>query len=167
MIEKMNRFLDLLSKLIKWFVAILIFLAIGLSFIEIVRRYLFGMVFSWSDEFVRYCLIYVALVGGAAAYREGQLVCFDSLLNKVKPSIRKAFFYASSIITLISLIVFFVLSIKTVTQSSVIRGISPGLRVPMTVPYFAFVIGFLLMIIFCIEGIVNEMFGSKNKEKET
>lgn len=166
MIEKMNRILDYLCTVVKWFVAVLIFLAIGLSFVEIVRRYLFGRVFSWSDEFVRYCLIYVALVGGAAAYREGQLVCFDSLLNKVKPSIRKAFFYASSAITLVSLIAFFILSIKTITQSSVIRVISPGLRIPMTVPYFAFVIGFLLMIIFCIESIVKEISGYKRKEKQ-
>lgn len=166
MIEKMNRILDYLCTIVKWFVAALIFLAIGLSFVEIVRRYLFGRVFSWSDEFVRYCLIYVALVGGAAAYREGQLVCFDSLLNKVKPSVRKAFFYSSSAITLVSLIAFFILSIKTITQSSVIRGISPGLRIPMTIPYFAFVIGFLLMIIFCIESIVNEISGYKRKEKQ-
>ena len=165
MIDKMNKFLDIICTVVKWFVAILIILAIGLSFIEIARRYFFGHVFSWSDEFVRYCLVYVALVGGAVAYREGQLVCFDSLLNKVNPLVKKIFFYTTDIIALVSLIVFLYLSIKTITQSSVIKGISPGLRVPMTVPYFAFVLGFLLMILFCVANIINRTFGSKDKEE--
>lgn len=165
MLDKFNGCIDVLCKIIKIIVAVLITAAVALSFIEIIRRYFFRQTFPWADEFIRFTLIYVALVGGAVAYREGLLVCFDSLLKSVKPSIRTAFNYISDVLSLAGLVLCFYLSVNTIMTKSVLTAKSTGLRVPMTVPYFAFVLGFLFMIIFCLERIVNRACNPK-KEKE-
>ena len=163
MLQQYNKFMDWICKAIQWFVAILIMAAIAISFIEVIRRYFFNQVFVWSDEFVRFCLIYVGLVGGAAAYHYGQLVCFDSLLNKLSPGPRFACAVISDFISLALLVFCFVLSIQNVTAKSVVTALSTGMKIPMAVPYMAFVVGFFLMILFCIGDIANRIAGRRSQ----
>ena len=164
MLRVYNRFIDYICKAIQYFVAVLIMAAIAISFIEVVRRYFFNQVFVWSDEFVRFCLIYVGLVGGAAAYRYGQLVCFDSLLNKLKEGPRFVCAILSDLISLALLVFCFVLSIQTITAPSVTSALSTGMKIPMVVPYLAFVIGFFLMILFCVGDIANRITNRKHPD---
>lgn len=157
MLEKFNKFTDVICKIIKYFVALLVVAAITVSFAEVVRRYLFSKVFVWSDEFIRFVLIYVGMVGGAAAYRYGQLVCFDSLLNRLDDRMKFVFGIASDLISFVLIVFCFYLSIKNITAKSVVISVSTGMKVPMTVPYFAFVLGFALMMLFCVNGFMNRI----------
>lgn len=161
MLEAYNKFLDRICVIIKYFVAAIITLAIVISFVEVLRRYFLGRVFVWSDELIRFCMIYVGLVGGAAAYRYGQLVCFDSLLNCLKPRGKFVLGMISDTLSLALLIICFILSVQTVMSKSVQIALSTGLKIPMAVPYMAFVIGFFLMILFCIGSIANRIAGYK------
>ena len=162
MLRMYNKILDRICDVIKYFIASIIMLAIIVAFIEVVRRYFFSQVFVWSDEFIRFCIIYVGLVGGAAAYRYGQLVCFDSLLNRLGPKGKFILGVISDTLSLVLLVVCFVLSVRTVTSRSVVTSLSTGMKIPMTVPYMAFVIGFFLMILFCVGSIANRIAGQKN-----
>ena len=170
MLRLYNKLMDRICKVIEYAVAAIILAAIAVSFIEVIRRYFFDRVFVWSDEFIRFCMVYVGLVGGAAAYRYGQLVCFDSLLNKLAPGPRFACGVASDLISLILLVVCFVLSVRNLQSRSVVTALSTGMKIPMTVPYLAFTIGFFLMILFCIGGLANRIAsrgsGTEIPEKE-
>lgn len=164
MLRFYNKLMDGICKVIQYIIAVIILAAIAISFIEVIRRYFFNRVFVWSDEFIRFCLIYVGLIGGAAAYRYGQLVCFDSLLNKLGPKLRFACGMITDLVSLALLILCFVLSVKTVMSKSVVNALSTGMKIPMMVPYMAFVIGFFLMILFCIGSIANRIAGLKNTD---
>ena len=164
MLQQYNKLMNWICKVIQWFVAILIMAAITISFIEVIRRYFFNQVFVWSDEFVRFCLIYVGLVGGAAAYHYGQLVCFDSLLNKLAPGPRFMCAIVSDLISLALLAFCFVRSVQNVTAKSVVTALSTGMKIPMAVPYMAFVVGFFLMILFCIGDIANRVASRKGQD---
>lgn len=157
MLQGYNKFMDRICKVIEYVIAVIVFAAILISFVEVVRRYLFDKVFVWSDEFIRYSLIYVGLVGGAVAYRYGQLVCFDSLLNKIPENARLACGIISDLISLVLLVFCFWLSIKNLMAKSVLSALSTGMKIPMVVPYFAFTLGFFLMILFCIGGLANRI----------
>lgn len=165
MLRLYNKFMDGICKVIEYAVAAIILAAIAVSFIEVIRRYFFDRVFVWSDEFIRFCMIYVGLVGGAAAYRYGQLVCFDSLLNKLPPKYRFACGIVSDLISLALLAGCFALSVKNLLSKSVVTALSTGLKVPMTVPYLAFTIGFFLMILFCVGSIANRLAGRGSPER--
>ena len=54
-----------------------------LMLIEVVRRYCFGRTFIWSDEVIRYLLIYCTFLGGAAAYYQKALVSFDLVTSRL------------------------------------------------------------------------------------
>lgn len=157
-----NKLMDRICKVIEYAVAAIILAAIAISFIEVIRRYFFDRVFVWSDEFIRFCMIYVGLIGGAAAYRYGQLVCFDSLLNKLNPGPRFVCGIASDLISLALLAGCFVLSVKNLMSKSVLTALSTGMKVPMTVPYAAFSIGFFLMILFCVGSLANRIADRQN-----
>ena len=51
--------------------------------VEVVRRYLFGLSFSWAEELVKYLMIMVAFFGGAVAYQDKGLVALDMLTEKL------------------------------------------------------------------------------------
>ncbi len=114
--------------------AILIAATIIVSFVEVVRRYLFGQVFSWSDEFQRFAMVYIGMVGGAVSYRYGELVGFDSLLNRFTPKVQFLLGIVTDLFSLVLLVICLVLSIQTITARSTQIAISSGLKIPMTVP---------------------------------
>ena len=157
MLQKYNAALDWICQIIKYFLAILIAATIIVSFVEVVRRYLFGQVFSWSDEFQRFAMVYIGMVGGAVSYRYGELVGFDSLLNRFTPKVQFLLGIVTDLFSLVLLVICLVLSIQTITARSTQIAISSGLKIPMTVPYAAFVIGFSLMILFCVCSLANRI----------
>ena len=58
-----------------------------------------------------------------------------------------------------------VLSIQTIMSKGVRIARSSGLKLPMTVPYAAFVIGFALMVLFCLGSIANRI--AKHKAEKS
>ena len=74
---------ELISKIIQYMItAILIFMVL-LMFTEVLRRYIWSVQFIWSEEFIRFLAVWVAFLGGAAAYHEKALVCFDLISGKL------------------------------------------------------------------------------------
>lgn len=81
--KAIERVLDVLCLIAKIIAAAMLGIMLVVSLVEIVRRYIIGQSFPWADELVRYCIIGVAMLGGAAAFRQtGGLVAFDLLLNR-------------------------------------------------------------------------------------
>lgn len=165
MLQKYNVAMDWICRIVKGFLAVLIAATVIISFIEVFRRYFLGQTFSWSDEFSRFTMVYVGMVGGAVAYRYGELVCFDSLLNHLN---QKGRFLCGIITDLFSLVLLgtgLVLGIQTIMSKGVRIARSSGLKLPMTVPYAAFVIGFALMVLFCLGSIANRI--AKHKAEKS
>lgn len=54
----------------------------------VAMRYLLLYGVSWADEISRYLLIWISLLGSAAAVSTGDHLAFDLLLNRVAPALR-------------------------------------------------------------------------------
>ena len=78
---------NFLYKAIMYTVSIALGIMIVIAFIEVVRRYVIGKSYIWADDLIRYLIIYVGFVGGAAAYRDNNLASLD-LLTQHFPSIK-------------------------------------------------------------------------------
>lgn len=166
MLQKYNKAMDRICWAIKYFLAAVIAATILISFVEVVRRYLFGQAFTWSDEFQRFAMVYIGTIGGAASYHYGELVGFDTVLNRFGPKGKFVIEMISDLLSLVLIVICLILSVQTVMSKSVQIAISTGLKIPMTIPYAAFVIGFFLMALFCIGKIANRIADRKSAALE-
>jgi TRAP-type C4-dicarboxylate transport system permease small subunit len=137
---------------------ITVFLAVSLSVmtfvtvLEVVRRYIFGASFPWAEELVRFLLVWVTFVGGAAAFRSGNLVILDMLVGRLSERSRNVFQIFTNTVIFIFLLFLFNNAFKYIFSPVIVKQISIGLGVPMTVPYAAIPLGIGIMILFCIEN---------------
>lgn len=147
-----EKILDILCLAAKWISAICLFLMLVVSLVEIVRRYVFGLSFIWTDEFIRYSVVVVAAIGGASCYRmvDG-LVSFDLVQTHVFGKVR---LYLDLVVNTIVLVFSaFVLenAIQTVATPSIVKQISIGLGISMSYPYMAIVLGMALLVLIALE----------------
>lgn len=147
-----EKILDILCLIAKWISALCLFLMLVVSLVEIVRRYIFGLSFIWTDEFIRYSIVIVASIGGASCYRMvGGLVSFDLVQTHL---FGKARLILEFIINTVVLgFAGFILrnAIKTVGTPSIVKQISIGLGISMKYPYMAIVLGMGLLVLLALE----------------
>jgi TRAP-type C4-dicarboxylate transport system permease small subunit len=122
------------------------------SLVEIVRRYVFGLSFIWADELIRYGMVIIAAIGGAAAFREvGGLVAFDLIANKLKGRPGIVLHLAINTICLVFASYIFGKAVQSLQTPSIVNQMSIGLKISMFWPYLPIAIGMGLIVIVAIE----------------
>ena len=133
-------------------VAIVLVLMALLMFVEVIRRYIWNLQFAWSEELIRYMALWIAFLGGAVAYHNKALVCFDLLSNKIVGRKKLILELASNTVILAFLLLIFFLGIKNVMSPSTNRQISVGQKVSKAYPYASIPDGTGMMTIFSINN---------------
>ena len=62
-----------------WTVMALVASLVGVVLWQVISRYLFAQPAAWTEELARFQLIWIAMLGGAFAYRQGSHVSLDLL----------------------------------------------------------------------------------------
>lgn len=137
---------------------------IVLTALEVVRRYYFGLSFSWSEELVRYLMIMVTFFGGAVAYRDKGLVALDLITGKFSKKGKAIAGLCTEVLTIIIVLLLLIYTVKAITQPAVYMQKSIGLKISMAVPWLSMPIGLGAMLVFAPEhfiSIVEELSGGK------
>lgn len=161
-----DKLMDGLFVAIKWFVAIILLCTIALMFLEVVRRYCFGKTFIWSEELMRYMIIYATFIGGAAAFRAKSLVCFDLVSSKFSPGVKKVVDIINNTFIVVFLAFVTKLGYNAVFSPSIIKQTSTGLGISMAIPYAAIPIGCALMALYALDNYRVLIPRLKEKEAE-
>lgn len=146
-----SKWLDYISEAIKYFLGICMAVMTVITVVEVVRRYLFGESFQWAEELVRFMLIWVTFVGGAAAFRSGGLVILDLVVGKLQERQRLVLQLFSNTVVFLLLLYLFRNGLDYTFSPVITKQISTGLGIPMSVPYLAIPLGFGLMLLFSLE----------------
>ncbi len=157
----MKLILDKLEKIILWLLALLFAIMVVSLFYQIVMRFLFKSANAWSEELTRYSFIWMTMLGSAIATRRSRNMDVDFIVNRMPKLLKNV----NTVITK-GLIIAFLLVITVYGISLVgitFKQLSAGLRVPMACIYAAVPTGGILMLIFTIEVIINDI---KSKVKE-
>jgi len=143
---------DGLNKVLKVIVSILCLCMLVLMFTEVVRRYMFGKTWVWSDELVRYMLVYISMLGGVVAYKSKAFVGFDLILNKLAP-LPKAIMniVINTIILALAAILAYSTYLRCIMPST-LRQVSQSLKIPMVYMYGVIGVAMLLIVIISIEN---------------
>ena len=132
-----------------------------LMFLNVIMRFLFRSGLPWSEEFIRFTIIWVTFIGTAMCARKGMHVAIDlflSLINK-----RMAFILL--IIVNITSIFFCILmtrySIKLVWQISGSSQLAPSLGIPFYLIYLCMPFGFGLSVLRFTQNTLNTIKRNK------
>lgn len=141
---------DILENLIKYVLFVLLIVMTGITSLEVVRRYIFGLSYPWAEELVRFSLVWLTFVGASVPFRKGELVVFDMLTSALSERKRNILALIMNTVLLIFLGFLFYYSYKFSFSPVIVNQISTGLGISMAIPYSSIPIGFALMIFFGI-----------------
>lgn len=143
----MKKTLRVLQLAEKWAIVLMFVVMVIASFAQVLNRNIFKVPVSGFEEAARYAMVYMVLLGTELGLRDGTQISIKGVVNKLPMGLR----HVIGILTQCIIIVFSALMCnsgwKMVLKQTRIGQKSPGLGIPMGVPYFALVLGFGLITI--------------------
>ena len=133
----------------------------------VLTRYVGGEQASWTEELARFLLIWVSLLGGAAAFEQKSHLGVDYFVTKFDDSIRdnlKRFSYA--IVLFFAISIFVVGGSRVVYNALVLDQTTPALGWKMGFVYLAIPISGVFMVLFTIANLL-ELRNDESNDKST
>ena len=121
---------------------------------QVFMRYVMHASLGWSEEFARYCFVWLVFIGISYGAREMRHIKIDAGLFCFPKFLRKYVVVIGEILFLVFSIWITYLSVGLVEKQIMIEELSPAMRVPMWVVYSAPLVGFTLTSIRVIQAIV-------------
>lgn len=122
-------------------------------FIQVVNRNIFKIPVSGFEEAAKYCMIYMVLLGTELGLRDGTQIAVTAVVDKMGGTAHKLFQALAKVIVIAFSSFLFVESWGMVIKQIQVGQTSPGLGIPMSIPYAAMPISFGLITviqIFCL-----------------
>ena len=123
-----------------------IFVAIVLAgALQIFNRFVLNASLSWSEEFQKFGHIWIVFLAIPIAHRRGMHIHMDVLRRRLPGRVSLGFDVAIELLWLAFGAALMILSYEVSVVAA--RQTSPGLGVPMSVPYYGMVVGGLYLLI--------------------
>lgn len=111
----------------------------GLAILQVVTRYVFRFPLVWSEELLRYSLIWIAFLGGGIAVRKGMLVAVGILADSLPPLSRRVLQLLTLLCSTVFWLILIVYGIHIMGQ---VQGMKSGaMELPMPLVYLAVPVG--------------------------
>lgn len=163
MLKAYSKFLDAIEKVEKVVLAVSMAAMVVLMLYQVILRYVFSASNSWSEELVRYLFILDVMLAASIAVRRNSHLQIDVLINCFGPKLKRIFTISATLAGIVFLAFLFWYSLDLCTTAT--SNVSPGLGIPMSIPYACVPLGTVLMILSSIEVILRTAEELRN-EKE-
>jgi len=159
------RFLERLSRVVEilsiWLGALLLLINIGDILMGVLLRYFYRAAPIWTEELARFSLVWMVLIGAAAAFLRGDQMSIDFVVN-VLPRRGKAFcrFLAAAVqVAVLGALVWF--GARNVMGSWKMKTMALG--VPKAVPLMAVPFGMSMLMIVIIAKYLKSLRSGDEK----
>ena len=143
-LNKINRFLE-------WFLMIIFTLLVLDVLFQVFSRYVLGTSFTWTEEFARFSLIWMTILGAAYLNAKKEHLSMDFLYQKFsEPNKRKISILIEVCISLFALFVMVIGGFNLVYTTLHLEQLSGTLRIPLGYVYAIMPFSGLLIICFSI-----------------
>jgi TRAP-type C4-dicarboxylate transport system permease small subunit len=128
-------------------IGLILLLAIAINFANIVGRYLFLAPLAWAEEVLSFLVIWGVAFGASAVTYERRHLAMDLFSETFPPRLRRAVdvLILGAMIALCGFVCIQGWKIVAIMAANGQVSITAG--VPMTIPYFSFVVGFGLITV--------------------
>lgn len=121
-------------------------------FAQVINRNIFKIPVSGFEEAAKYCMVYMVMLGTELGLRDGSQIAITAVIDKFHGKVGKALHILSRLIVVVFAGVMTNVSVNMVMKQAQTGQTSPGLGIPMTVPYFALLLGFGLITL--VQGVL-------------
>jgi TRAP-type C4-dicarboxylate transport system permease small subunit len=115
------------------------------TFVQVVRRYVFNDAFFGAEELARFMFTWLIFLGGTIALDRGMHFAVDVLVNVLPSLVQRAVFVLVQAIVLAVLAILLVKGVQLTALNW--RQLSPALQIPISFPYAAIPTASALMIL--------------------
>ena len=146
-------------------------LAVGILVVDVLwgvaTRYLLGEQSSWTEELARMLLIWVVLLGSAAAYGEREHLGLDYFVGRMDPVSRRRIAVVTDLVVL-----FFAVSVllvggyRLVSETFALGQMLMALGIGKGFVYLAVPISGVFFVIFGVESLLETLWGSPQEGGE-
>ena len=144
------------SKFLEWAMIIIFALLVLDVLFQVFSRYILGTSFTWTEEFARFSLIWLTILGAAYLNGKREHLSMDFLYEKFSvTNKRKVSILIEVFIFLFALIVMVVGGLNLVYTTLHLEQLSGTLRIPLGYVYAIMPISGLLIMCFSIYHISN------------
>ena len=121
---------------------------------SVILRYFFSITIRWTDELTRFIFIFLVFLGIPIAFREHSHVIIEFFISPLPLGLRK---WLDKSVNLAIAACVSVISISSITMilSPIGKTLSPGLKLPRGFIYAAAPIGFVLLLIEIMRGLIR------------
>ena len=141
----------------RWLLLVFYVMLVSTMFIEVVRREVFSYSSIWGEEIVRYCFIYLAWIGAAAAVKERAHIRIDVILHNVSPRVKALFYMLGDVAMFVIAWIALYWSWETVAVSWKFGSVTHGLRISQVYFLFAVPFGFALIIVRLVQSFARDL----------
>lgn len=145
MIDRYDKFAGGVNWLVEIIIGIKMIALTVVVFAQVFYRYVLQNPIPWSSEVARYLFIGIVFFGLSSAYRKGEHIGFTVILNYVSAKTSALILIFIDIAVLFLMTVLVIYGHEAVELAS--RQTSPGIRIPMSIPYALVPVGGTLVII--------------------
>ena len=152
----MRSLYELINKIIVWCLILIFALLVIDVLLQVGSRYLLGQSFSFTEEFARFALIWLSVLGAAYLTGTNEHLSMDFLYSKL---VGKKKVFATQIIQL--LIALFAIVVMIIGGANLVYitldlgQLSPALHLPLGYVYMIVPISGLLILYYCIYNILT------------
>lgn len=132
--------------------------------VQVFLRYLFKYSFVWAEELVRYLMIWMVMIGAARVEALSEHIRIDFFPLLAGPRGKRMMEIFFRLCSLTFLVIIFIKGIKVAAFNRLFE--SSGLRISMMWPSLAIPIGALLIILYTLKGLFENMFPSFRTKAE-
>ena len=116
---------------------------------EVVGRYVFESMSTWSGEVSTYSLAWASMLGGAVGLKKGYQVKMDSVVESVPPGLAKSLKFLAYLSSLFFFGMMFGFGLFQTIYNW--QQTSPAIGLIMSFPYAALPVGFFIMFFLTLE----------------
>lgn len=135
---------DRLADLAENLSATLLALIIVVNLAAVIARYAFSAPIGWSEEAMRYGIVWAVYIVAGTTFRRGEQMAIDLIDLVPSKQFRKAAALVSLAATLMLAAVVVALGLPFLLDTG---QVSPSMRLPMWMPYASVVIGYLFVAV--------------------
>lgn len=157
--DVVNTFFNILKKLEKYSLMILMIAFTIISFLQVVFRLVLQQPLAWSEEASRYLFVWSTFLGAVVVLTKDEHFKIDFIIELFPKSFKKLFIY----FTYLCIVAFTIVLIKygVELQQAASNQLSPALRLNMSWVYVIIPISGVLMLVHLVEFIYNDFTKKK------
>lgn len=145
---------------------LLLAILVATTLLQVLSRYVFRQPVDWTEEASRYVFVWLGMIGAGVAAKDRAHFFVDLFLERLPPRLSRYVLVCVALVSSAFLLVVSWAAVELAVSNAVQE--SPVLAVPMSVPYFAIPVGFILMTVFTLADTVRTVRGrheGKDAEK--